>query len=388
MADYFAIRGSTWGYVWIVFGFYVTEYTVAFSLVGALSIGIVNLVLGLQDESTLLRITGLAELCVAIFLGAVAPGVDGFAQAVLVLVGSIFALGSGGMYFYWIKRPGTTDEIRPTVSVTQLNLPQAGALPHATSPAELVVPGAPLPGAPPPELELDLSASDVNIPLDSTVGSSSESQGLIATNSAATVAENVSHLTTIDAGVLASSELGLTGPSDILFGALLEASGMRSEQFSAGQLMVLSSRLAAAARSLLCETAQVPQQYTVTAERLSVRVAPSGDASVLRKVGRGAIVSVVSSSHDAARDEEWFVSIQAILTTTRFPGRSLRDCLLAQELGVLEAVGGEQLLQGVRTQQSPPRDFGGDVLTDCVRLVPRVAVGCLRGWKGGRTSCS
>ena len=73
---------------------------------------------------------------------------------------------------------------------------------------------------------------------------------------------------------------------------------------------------------MLRETAQAPQQYTVTAERLSVRVAPSGDASVLRKVGRGAIVSVISSSHDAARDEEWF------------------------ELGMVESVGGAQLLQG------------------------------------------
>jgi hypothetical protein len=152
--------GMTWSYTWVVFGFYTTEYSVAFSLVGAISIGIVNLVLGLQGESLLLRISGLAELCVAIFLGAVAPGVDGFAQAVLVLVGSFFALGSGGMYFCkftsnlpllvfydrlfdrllvitdWIKRPNAADDdIRPTVSVAQLNLVQDNQPPAGLVPA-------------------------------------------------------------------------------------------------------------------------------------------------------------------------------------------------------------------------------------------------------------
>jgi hypothetical protein len=34
-------------------------------------------------------------------------------QAVLVFVGSVFALGSGGMYFYWRREGRASDEIRP-----------------------------------------------------------------------------------------------------------------------------------------------------------------------------------------------------------------------------------------------------------------------------------
>ena len=35
-------------------------------------------------------------------------------QAVLVFVGSVFALGSGGMYFYWRREGRASDEIRPS----------------------------------------------------------------------------------------------------------------------------------------------------------------------------------------------------------------------------------------------------------------------------------
>ena len=97
---------------------------------------------------------------------------------------------------------------------------------------------------------------------------------------------------------------------------------MQREQFIAGQALILSERLAAAARSLLRETAQAPQLYTVQAERLNVRAAANDDAAVLRKVCRGATISVISSHHDPMKDQEWF------------------------ELGVADAVGGEQLVNG------------------------------------------
>jgi len=63
--------GTGWMYIWIVFGFYVTEISVAAALVGTLVIGVTNLTLGIQNDSMLLRMSGLAELCIAIFLGAV-----------------------------------------------------------------------------------------------------------------------------------------------------------------------------------------------------------------------------------------------------------------------------------------------------------------------------
>lgn len=282
----------TWMYIWVVAGLYVTEYSVPVSLVCCIVIGILNLVLGLQRDGLLLRMSGLLELCVAIWLGATAPGVRGFAQAVLVLVGSFFALGSAGMYFYWMKNENG-DQIRPTLS----------AVADVTPPPELV------PSVPQP------ATSDEAGPLLAETN-------LRAQSPTANAAEKVSHLTTIEAGVLASSELGLSGGSNILFNALLSASGMQREQFSTGQVDTLSLRLAAAARSLLRETARAPQLYTVEAERLKVRAAANDDASVLRLVGRGATISVISSRHDPVKDQEWF------------------------ELAIAEAVGGDQLVNG------------------------------------------
>jgi hypothetical protein len=334
--DFLFWASLSWMYVWVIIGLYLTEMSVALSLICAISIGILNLVLGLQRDGLLLRMSGLLELCVAIWLGATAPGVQGFAQAVLVLVGSFFALGSAGMYFYWMKTEGPqrTDELRPTVSVPQIQqaLNPAGVQDGIGAADGTALVPAPQPTPEPePEPEPEPGQEGEGAGgLNSTLSSDGEGQQpLLQANGAGgavAVAEKVSHLSTIDAGLLASSELGLSGGSETLLNALMEASGLRREQFSITQVQTLSGRLAAAARSLLRETAQAAQLYSVTAERLKVRAAASDDASILRMVGRGAVVSVISSYNDpmtkGGHGQEWF------------------------ELGIADALGGDQLVSG------------------------------------------
>eukprot|EP01046_Picozoa_sp_COSAG06_P074661 COSAG06_NODE_22942_length_708_cov_0.816092_1_plen_171_part_10 len=94
---------------------------------------------------------------------------------------------------------------------------------------------------------------------------------------------------------LATSELGTEGASDSLLESLLQASGMSRDNFSEAQTQLMSERLSAFSRTLLREAAVAPQAFQVATERLNVRVAPNMNASIVRKLPRGATVSVVGS---------------------------------------------------------------------------------------------
>jgi len=62
--------GSGWMYLWTVIGLYATAISIPGSLCIQILIGVVCLVLGIQKDSMLLRMSGLVELCAAILLGA------------------------------------------------------------------------------------------------------------------------------------------------------------------------------------------------------------------------------------------------------------------------------------------------------------------------------
>ena len=94
---------------------------------------------------------------------------------------------------------------------------------------------------------------------------------------------------------LAGSELGTEGASDSLLESLLQASGLSRDNFSAAQTQLMSERLSAFSRTLLREAAAPPQAFVVKSERLNVRIAPNMNASIVRKLPRGATVSVVGS---------------------------------------------------------------------------------------------
>ena len=94
---------------------------------------------------------------------------------------------------------------------------------------------------------------------------------------------------------LAGSELGTEGASDSLLESLLQASGLSRDNFSEAQTQLMSERLSAFSRTLLREAAAPPQAFVVKSERLNVRIAPNMNASIVRKLPRGATVSVVGS---------------------------------------------------------------------------------------------
>lgn len=50
-----------------------------------------------------------------VLAGASAPGAPGFLRAILLLLGSVMALGSSGMYFYW-RQDAPEDAIRPAAT--------------------------------------------------------------------------------------------------------------------------------------------------------------------------------------------------------------------------------------------------------------------------------
>ena len=258
--------GTCWMYIWVVFGFYYTEISIPAALVGTLVVGISNLTLGIQNESLLLRMSGLIELCGAIFLGATAPGVNGFVQAVLVLVGSMFALGSAGMYFYW-RKTEQADEIRPValaVEAPARATTGSSTLEHAVAPLGASRPVSPEHAQVPNELAVEeLRQFDEN---------------------------------------LAASALGYGGGNDLLLDAVLQASRM-VDQFTDEQKAAISVRLADAARTVLREVARPPETMVVVTERLNVRAAPDANAHVLRKLPRHATVSVSAAHHTV--DSEW-----------------------------------------------------------------------------------
>lgn len=216
----------------------------------------------------LLRMSGLTELCVAIFLGATAPGVNDFVQAILVLVGSFFALGSAGMYFYW-RKVERTDEIRPiTLALDAPREMQNAVSTEAAPPADTIAPAV--------------------------VTAATQRQPTAIMSS---VADNIQPTGTEALGAfeatLAASEMGLSDGNDRLMDTLMEVSGM-SGQFSDDQAAAICARLAVVARTLMREAAQTPQMMVVATERLNVRASPNIDAHIIRKLPRNATISVVN----------------------------------------------------------------------------------------------
>ena len=209
--------GSGWMYLWTVIGLYATDISIPGSLCIQILIGVVCLVLGIQKDSMLLRMSGLVELCAAILLGAFIDDVSGFVQVILLLVGSLFALGSAGMYFYWQKQKPPSDEIRPTVSLE-------------AAPATDVTDGSTAPTSPHP-----VSASELTVL--SGNGTTGERQPLIEPEPEAGGATLA--LSDLDDSKLATSQLGLSGPSDELFDTLMAVSGMNRADFSPSQANIL-----------------------------------------------------------------------------------------------------------------------------------------------------
>ena len=113
--------GTSWIFFWTVFGLYWTGISIGGALAVMMLIGALNVTMGFRDRQTVrrsvhFRLTGLAELCIAIWLGAIWPGVGDFLQAILMLVGSFFALGCAGIWLNWM-RGLNFDTMRPSLAI-------------------------------------------------------------------------------------------------------------------------------------------------------------------------------------------------------------------------------------------------------------------------------
>jgi hypothetical protein len=282
--------GTGWMYIWIVFGFYVTRISIPGALVGTLVIGVTNLTLGIQNDSMLLRMSGLTELCVGIFLGGQAPGVNGFVQAILVLVGSIFALGSAGMYFYW-RKAEQSDEMRPaSVTLDDSAFNEPGSVPAAAA----TMPAATMP------VDVTPTRTLIVNPMSTVADEQQDQQDQQA---------QLEQWRQFDQR-LAASDLGSSsgaiggGGNSLLLDALLQASGMAG-QFNEEQTAAISMRLAEAASTILREASQPMQTLIVATERLNVRAAPNANAHILRKLPRNAMLTVLGPPYHATDGSEW-----------------------------------------------------------------------------------
>ena len=278
--------GTGWMYIWIVFGLYYTQISIPGALVGSLVIGVTNLNLGIQNDSMLLRMSGLTELCVGIFLGGQAPGVNEFVQAILVLVGSMFALGSAGMYFYWHKAE-QSDEMRPaTVTLGDSAFSDPGSVPAAA--ATMI-----------PTRTFMNSVADEQIVMGTFIANP---MNLVADEQPEQWRQFEERLAASDLGSNSNAISG--GGNSMLLDALLQASGM-ADQFSEEQTAAISTRLVEAARTILREASTPIQTLIVTTERLNARAAPNVNAHILRKLPRNATVTVLGTPYCAADGSEW-----------------------------------------------------------------------------------
>jgi hypothetical protein len=83
------------------------------------------------------------------------------------------------------------------------------------------------------------------------------------------------------------------GNEDAAAGRRPNGSSAGRDRAAAEQRRVLAARLAAAARVIRKQASEEARTVTIATERLNVRQAPSSDATVLRKLPRGARVQVV-----------------------------------------------------------------------------------------------
>ena len=77
--------------------------------------------------------------------------------------------------------------------------------------------------------------------------------------------------------------------------ALAAEGSQRNSSVAAEHARMVAGRMSAAVRLIRKQTKEQPRSVVVTTERLNVRQAPSSDATILRKLPRGARVWVVGN---------------------------------------------------------------------------------------------